>query len=412
FDLVVGNPPWVRAEHLAPVVREQLAERYHWWRTEAGPAAKGYRHQPDLSVAFLERAHELAAPGGIVGLIVPAKIATAGYGAAARRGLARDLTLHLLSDLTTNDAQFDATVYPMMIVSGKARPPRDHVVRLVADSAQGPCIRQDRLEPGAPWILRNVDVAPLASELSARFPPLGQSHRMHLGVKTGANDVFLDFPEDIEPHLIRPAIRGRDVSPFTVTKTIPLLWPCNDQGEPLECLPQNALNHFQKHRNVLLARTDYKRGPAWTLFRTGPAMAPCRVVWPDLALRLTAVALTGPKHAHLIPLNTCYVMPVTSAAEANATAAFLNSTWARALARLGADVASGGFARFNVRAIARLPFPPTVPLDRRLADFARDDSHPSDQETLDELAAAHFDLSAAERRILASVAGVGARYRG
>jgi hypothetical protein len=53
----------------------------------------------------------------------------------------------------------------------------------------------------------------------------------------------------------------------------------------------------------------------WTLFRTGPATARHRVVWPDLARDLTAAALTASTDARIIPLNSCYVAVLPSARE-------------------------------------------------------------------------------------------------
>ena len=32
FDLVLGNPPWLRAEEVSPELRRRLAARYRWWR--------------------------------------------------------------------------------------------------------------------------------------------------------------------------------------------------------------------------------------------------------------------------------------------------------------------------------------------------------------------------------------------
>src|SRR5439155_1345989 len=69
FDLVAGNPPWVRGERVPAQVRETLATRYATWRPARGP---GFAHLPDLAVAFVERALELAAPGGAAALLVPA----------------------------------------------------------------------------------------------------------------------------------------------------------------------------------------------------------------------------------------------------------------------------------------------------------------------------------------------------
>jgi hypothetical protein len=55
FDLLTGNPPWVRAERLPPRVRETLASRYGCWRSH-GARGGGFSHLPDLAVAFTERA--------------------------------------------------------------------------------------------------------------------------------------------------------------------------------------------------------------------------------------------------------------------------------------------------------------------------------------------------------------------
>jgi hypothetical protein len=75
FDVVAGNPPWVRAEQLPRRLRRALAERYRWWRG----GGRGYAHQPDLALAFVERGFELTAAGGALALLVPAKLCTAGY---------------------------------------------------------------------------------------------------------------------------------------------------------------------------------------------------------------------------------------------------------------------------------------------------------------------------------------------
>ncbi|MCL4865381.1 MAG: Eco57I restriction-modification methylase domain-containing protein, partial [Gemmatimonadales bacterium] len=146
FDLVVGNPPWVRSERLDPARRAALAARYRWWRSSRG-GGRGYGHPADLSVAFLERAMELAAPGGVVALLVPAKLATANYASHARGHLAARATLRAIADLSRSaGGAFDATVYPMALVIQKAPPPAGHQVR--AGLGQGHRIPQSALDEG------------------------------------------------------------------------------------------------------------------------------------------------------------------------------------------------------------------------------------------------------------------------
>ena len=401
FDVVLGNPPWVRAEKLPRAVREHLSARYCWWRTEGG-GQTGYRHQPDLAVAFLERAHELARPGGVVGLLIPAKLGTAAYGLAARRALTRDLTIHTIAELgSTHPPAFDATVYPMALVTTKERPQKDQHVRLALGD-DGPAIAQSELAGGGPWVIRKAGAAGIARELAAHFAPIRSRYAIHLGVKTGANEVFLDPPPTIEPHLIRQAFRGRDVRPFRIIRSTPMLWPCTRSGKPLPELPPGASAWFARHQRVLLARADQDKGPPWMVFRTAAARPEAKVVWADLSRSLTAAALDDDDRR--IPLNTCYVLQAPPAQSA-VFAAWFNSSWMRGLARLQADPASNGFARFNARTVGSLPCPDTLAGDAGLAEWAR---HATGgdflQAELDELTASHLDLTPAELRILASVA--------
>lgn len=70
FDIIVGNPPWVslkgkhRAGGLSERELQRLVERY---------GASSYR--PNLAELFVRRGWELLRPGGVLGLVVPDRIA-------------------------------------------------------------------------------------------------------------------------------------------------------------------------------------------------------------------------------------------------------------------------------------------------------------------------------------------------
>lgn len=408
FDLVVGNPPWVRAERLPSSQRAGLAARYRWWR--GGHGGSGYGHSPDVAVAFLERAVELAAPGGVVAMLVPAKVATAEYGTAARAGLAAGATLHVVADLSREPAAaFDATVYPLAIVCGTEPPPAGHRVR--GGLRTGPAVPQARLG-GGPWIIVPDRLREALDQLRADHPRVADRFSCHLGVKTGCNRIFLDPTGTIEERLLRWAVRGRDIRPFRAEARRRLLWTHADNGDPLPSLPSGAAAWIAQHRGALLARRDYAGGPAWTVFRAAAATAAHRVVWADLARHLTAAALSGPTARELIPLNSCYLISTASGAAALRLTAWFNSTWIRAAAQYGADPAANGFARFNARVVGGLPLPPAALLDPDLAVLAATAARgaPSPdpaQEVLDDIVARHLTLGPAHRRALAG--GVGAR---
>jgi hypothetical protein len=371
FDLIVGNPPWLRAEHVPRETRRILAGRYRWWR-----GGRGFGHQPDLAVAFLERSVELAAPGGVIALLIPAKLATAGYGATSRHALAATTTVVCAADLTGRpDAAFDATVYPLALIIRKARPFAGHRVATSLGRAPSPAhsrstIPQSRLEGGGPWILGAGDADTIAARVRREHPPVAERFRCQLGVKTGANHLFLNPPSGLPPASIRWALRGRDLRPFQTCRRIRLLWTHGPRGEPVDRLPPDVAAYLAPHHDVLCRRADYNGGPVWTLFRTRAASSAHRVVWADLARQLSACALTGTKDREQVPLNTCYVAAATSADAAERLACWLNAGPVRAIAHMGAMPAAGGFRRFSAGVVSALPLPASVLDDAALSTLA------------------------------------------
>lgn len=347
FDVVLGNPPWVRGERLPARVREVLSHRYSTWRSGVGPFA----HVPDLSVAFCERALELLAPGGVVALLAPAKLATAGYAETLRRRLAGETRLERVAPLDESAAaSFGAAVYPMALVAAR----RDPEHGATCCGTLGPFSGNDRIPqqqlqtPGA-WVLV-PDAAAVAGRLMREHHRLAERWPPLLGVKTGADALFL-ADEPVEG--ARPAVRGRDVTRWRVDPRVFVLWTHDAHGRPLERLPTHMAERLLPHAERLRRRVDYRGGPPWQLFRTRLGVAPHRVVWADLARELGA-AVAPPE---VVPLNTVYGIAAASDEDAHALAALLNTRWCTALARLAADPARGGFRRFNASVVGRLPLP-------------------------------------------------------
>lgn len=410
FDIIVGNPPWVRAGELPLPMRRHLRARYRWW--SGSRRGGGYGHQPDLSVAFLERATELVAANGTIGFLLPAKLATASYAATARSVVAERMTVHAVADLGNDPrAAFDATTYPLALIASRAAAAEGHRVRLRLEPAGQPDLPQERLREG-PWLLSGERVARVLERLRTRHAVLGTRFRCHLGVKTGLNDVFLDPDSTIEPEVLAWAVRGRDVSPFGVTAEVRLLWTHSASGLPLPALPARAAAYLAPHRGRLRSRKDYEGGPEWAVFRAVPAVASHRVVWADLSPRLEAAPLTGPQSERFIALNTCYLAPAPTAASALRLAAWLNCSWIRATAAAVADPAAGGFRRFNARVVSGLPLPDRVMTDTGLLTLAeRARSGALDQGALDEHCARLLELDQEDRDALADIPSSGRHRR-
>ena len=388
FDLVAGNPPWVRAERLASRVREALTARYSCWR----PAARlGFAHLPDLAVAFAERALELARPGGVIALLVPAKLASSGYAEPLRQRLAHGARLERTATIPEPAVKaFGAAVYPMVLVAANADPTGSESVATELGPKPGAAaVSQRELQGAGPWILTPSSQR-LLRRLRARFPSIRDRWTPQLGVKTGADDLFL-FDQEIPG--TRPAIRGRDVDAWRCTPRRHVLWTHGPDGSPLSRLPAEAARRLATHAERLRLRADYRGGPPWQLFRTALGCAPHRVVWPDLGRALRAVV----PPTDVVPLNTIYGIATRTAADAAALAALLNCRCLSALARLGADPARGGFRRFNARVVGGLPMPlHDAPVWTALAQRG------ARCEQADDLVTEALELDAADRRALAA----------
>lgn len=416
FGIVLGNPPWVRAERLPPATRRTLASRFRWWR--AAPTT-GYGHLPDISVAFLERSLELVQPGGAVALLLPSKLASAGYAETARTQLVREATLTYLHRVPDRQAHaFGATTYPLALVVRKEPPAATHAVKLGFDG-DAARIRQRALHAPGPWILVPDRTRDAIRRFLESGTPLARIAPPSLGVKTGADALFvgttcgasghtaqvqLDGGEyEIETSVLRPALHGRDVKPFRVGHTQVLIWAYQD-GAPLDRLPPSAAAYFASRASRLGRRTDHAGGPPWTLFRVRAGLAGHRVVWPDIAPRPSAVALDETRLATAVPLNTCYIARLPDRAAALTVALILNTTWARAIAQVTADEARGGYRRINARVAGQMPVPAgSTRLALAAFGAAAHRNRHADQDQLDDVVADALGLSTTVRHLLRRV---------
>jgi len=422
FDVVLGNPPWVRGERLGPRMRERLTERYVTFRPVSD--RRGFAHLPDLSVAFVERALLLARDDGIVGMVLPAKLLRAGYAAPLRALLNRETSILAVEDRSHAPHGFAATVFPMLCVLRRARPgvaDRTRVtIHVAADAALAGDVASSDLPlvPGAPrgpWLVLPGDVGAAVRAVLGAGPALSTRFRPRLGVKTGANDVFLrdgSAAAELPSAWARRAIQGRDVGPYRAEPGAVVLAAIDAGGAPLRTAPAEVAAFLAPHRTRLARRADAARAPAWALFRTELLAAPWVVIWRDIADRLEAAPLDRRRPDAPIPLNTCYGVAVDGELTAWWLSAWLNSGPLRAVASAIAERGSGGVYRFSAATVGMLPIPPREDpaLFGELAMLARRaaDGDPRSPDAIDTLVTRALDLAPA---LAAALARLGAALR-
>lgn len=404
FDLVVGNPPWVRLHNIPVAARAAFRQRFQVYRDAAWEPDPGGRHAPhgfaaqvDLAALFTERAQELARPGGTVALLLPAKLWRSLAGGGVRRLIGTRASLVHLEDWSDAPAAFDAAVYPSAVVlrnaSRAAAPVTCRVRRRELDvhwTGEERALRLVRDDAGSPLLLLPPEARRAFDLLAERGTPLGRGPlgRPLLGVKCGCNDAFLLSPRGaaeggtavewrgrrgvVEEELLRPLLRGEHVVPWTIPRARDaILWTHDSRGAPLTSLPGRASRWLAPWRHRLAARTDLRGGTRWwMLFRTeGADPRRPRVVWSDFGRRPRAALLAAGDPT--VPLNSCYVLFANEETDALALIALLNSPLVAAWLNAVAEPARGGWRRYLAWTVAQLPLPADWPRARaRLAHLA------------------------------------------
>ena len=405
FDVIVGNPPWVRVHHIAETSRDRLKGDFAVYRNAAwesgassAGAGRGFGAQIDLAALFVERSCELLRQGGTLALLLPTKLWRSLAGGGVRQLLLDRTDVVALEDLADSHSQFDAAVYPSLLVARRrmlggapqerpGSPDRsDHsrpTVRAASRTRQGTtrwtCPRD--LLPfdsttGSPWVL----IPPLARRSFDRVARAGapffrsEFGRPLLGVKTGCNSAYIVRVETIdgdvacitgagrreiiEREMLRPLIRGETLEKWTVAGPREyLVWPHDEHDRPRRALPPLARRWLLPYHDTLSARSDlHGRFPWWSVFRTGSAShAKPRVIWADFGLtpRATVVEAREP----FVALNSCYVVSCETIDDAHALATLLNSSLAAAWLNSIAEPARGGYRRYLGWTLSLLPVP-------------------------------------------------------
>lgn len=406
FTIVVGNPPWVRPHALPARERQWLREEFRTmrdaaWRQGAARAGAGagFAAQSDLAVAFIERSIELLAPGGVLALLVPAKLWRTLSGGGIRRMLLEQTNVRALHDWSDAEAQFDAATYPSLVVATRRIPDLPLApapVHVAVTRKHTTCFEQLATdlslhgEDGAPWLFLPPDARRAFDLLHRAGPPLAGTTlgRPLLGVKCGCNAAFVVHAHEHDDHsatittldadpiqgvvertLLRPALRGESVGKdgHTVAARatqhhhpngdLRILWTHGADGAPLPMLPPATARWLAQWRPRLHARRDARNGQRWwSLFRTEAAAADTpRVVWADIGRRLRSTVLDAGDPT--VPLNSCYVVRTPTIDSAWALHALLSSTVAAAWLDSLAEPARGGFRRYLGWTVATLPTP-------------------------------------------------------
>ena len=213
FDLLIGNPPYVRSSNLSPSYVAELRDKYEC-------LDKG---NFDLSVAFLEQGKSVMRPNGVFSYITSSKFADSKYGESICNAISRES--RVLSIENFGDVQVfpGFTTYVLILTVANSKPARrfhftsfeNHNIADSLDSAKSLTLQTDT-SLNFPWTFTTDDYLEIRKKLTSSSLPLVTDYFSGIfqGVRTGANEIFVVQEEDakeLESELLIPFVSGREI---------------------------------------------------------------------------------------------------------------------------------------------------------------------------------------------------------
>ncbi len=285
FDVVIGNPPYVKLETIREASRQYEAQGY-----------ETFTRRGDLYVLFAERGFNLLAGNGWLCYVMSNKWLQAEYGRPLRRYFL-ERGLERVIDFGDIQIFSGATTYPCIFLASKGLPVVD-VQAVYLRSYRPESFTEDvaawsklcpvsKLSEDA-WVL-NLSAKDLLDKLKNACITLDEKigGGAYYGIKPGATDAFI-IDADTRSRIIRedpasaeillPMLRGRDIAPyFARTGLAYLIGTHNGYGKtpPVDVNNYRGVKHWlDGFRQQLVSRSDQGKTPYnlrdcayWQLFR-------------------------------------------------------------------------------------------------------------------------------------------------
>ncbi len=282
FRWVVGNPPYVRIQHLGEARRRLLQSHYQFCQ-------KG---STDLYIAFFEAGIHLLEEGGFLGYITPntyfyTKTAESFRAYLAKSGYLRKIIdfrdQQVFKGFTTYTAitilQKDPRPVKVVLAEGHSKQEGEFAPRMLGE------VPPNTLSP-AGWTIASPAILRRLREIEQRGRPLGEVAEIHVGITTLADEIYifqhLKWKGDraqvqlrdgrrfwLEAELLRPIVKVSVLKSADEDQDRWLLFPYEQREGRYQLIPESRLKeaypltyqYFLAMRERLLLRDKGKPNP-------------------------------------------------------------------------------------------------------------------------------------------------------
>lgn len=370
FDVVIGNPPYVRQERVPDVLPAEYRSRYTTIYDRA-----------DLYIPFIERSLRSLTDGGVLAFICADRWMKNRYGGPLRSLVSDQFHLKVYVDMVDTPAFLSEVIaYPAITVIARERgqstriahrPPVEcgtlHALALELTSSRRPAKGSavqviDGVASGAePWILDSSDHMAVIRRLEASFPLLEDTGcKVGIGVATGADKAFIGPMDEltVEEDRKLPLVTTKDIADGTVKwRGLGVVNPFADDGKLVDLARYPLLKRYlERRKDQIAGRHCAQKVPAnWyrTIDRITPSIAGTpKLLIPDIKGQAHIVFEEGKLYPHH---NLYYI--TTSQWDLKALQAVLLSSVTRLFIATYSTKMHGGFLRFQAQYLRRLHLP-------------------------------------------------------
>lgn len=361
FDVVVGNPPYIRYEQIPAELLASYKQLFHT-----------FHYRADLYILFFEKTLKHLNPGGRHCFICSNRWLKNEYGKKLRAWIAQSFRLESIISLEkASDAfQEDVLAYPAITLISNATPDATFTFsELNTISELGKSAGRMLPAPtSADWSsvfnrVQNDDTLMTIEEMG---------FMVGIGVATGADSIFIarDLPAKVENELLLPALNARDLSGNRLHWSGQyLLNPYKPNGEliNLEDYPQAAA-YLISHREALQKRHVAKKNPGkWykTIDRIVPSLKDSpKVLLPDISGNQLIFVDDG----RFYPQHNLYYITGGSLRQLQLLSAMLMSDYVKSQLLSITNCMNGGYPRWQSQYLRKLVMPDVNAIEESLAE--------------------------------------------
>ena len=377
FDIIIGNPPYVRQERIEKNIKEYFKDNY-----------KVYDGRGDLYIYFFEKAIKMLNNKGIMGFICSSKYTKVGYGKKLRKYIVDNCCIDKFIDFGDLELFKNITAYPSIIILNK------NDKKLVRESnpiqyckfknfnannienyihLNSELIKQDSISEKEWNFKSNNSLLNYDKHIKKLKDVIGAPRA---GVKTGKNDAFIIDKESADlfirkdnknKDIIKPYIVGEDIKAYYAKANKYIIFPYKEIDESLSLVDiddyPDIKTYLEKYKAKLENRAIIKDGiksgkKKWYEYQQinkSFSLKKEYIVYPDIAKCNSFSTSVG----NVIDMTVFWI----ETKEIEKHLAILNSKYLNDIIDNIAVKAKGGYNRYKNIYMCELPYPDMLKLD-------------------------------------------------